>query len=83
MGELLNLILYSKRGNCFQLNENFEAKRQLLELALATENIQVRQAVGITNTKKFQRILHKLITDCFLFYLWNIFRAALSLFGEI
>jgi hypothetical protein len=35
-------------------NENFEAKRQLLELAL-TDNIQVRQAVAITNTKNTRR----------------------------
>jgi aminopeptidase N len=53
MGELLQSeALYSKEAIVFQLkNENFEAKRQLLELALATDNIQVRQAVAITNTK--------------------------------
>jgi hypothetical protein len=51
MGELLQSeALYSKRGNCFSAeNENFEAKRQLLELA--STNIQVRQAVAITNKK--------------------------------
>jgi aminopeptidase N len=53
-------ILYSKRGNCFQLkNENFEGLAT--ELALATNNIQVRQAVAITNKKSrgFQSAIWK------------------------
>jgi aminopeptidase N len=58
-------------------------KRQLLELALATDNIQVRQAVAITNTKNTEdfRVQYESLLDdksyqtqeIALFYLWNNF----------
>jgi aminopeptidase N len=86
MGELLQSEAYYtvKEAIVFQLkNENFEAKRQLLELALATDNIQVRQAVAITNTKipeDFRVQYESLLDDksyqtqeIALFYLWNNF----------
>jgi aminopeptidase N len=60
---------------------------------LLTDNIQVRQAVAITNTKipeDFRVQYESLLDDksyqtqeIALFYLWNNSRAALSLFGEI
>ncbi|MFT4973095.1 MAG: aminopeptidase N [Saprospiraceae bacterium] len=86
MAEILQSEAYYtvKEAIVFQLkNENFEAKRQLLELALATENIQVRQAVAITNTKiptDFRVQYESLLDDksyqtqeIALFYLWNNF----------
>jgi aminopeptidase N len=50
-------------------------------LALATENIQVRQAVAITNTKTDFRVQYESLLDdksyqtqeIALFYLWNNF----------
>jgi aminopeptidase N len=73
-----------KEAIVFQLkNENFEDKRQLLELALATDNIQVRQAVASTNTKISEdfRVQYEGLLDdksyqtkeIALFYLWNNF----------
>ena len=73
-----------KEAIVFQLkNENFEDKRQLLELALATNNIQVRQAVASTNTKISEdfRVQYEGLLDdksyqtreIALFYLWNNF----------
>jgi aminopeptidase N len=64
-------------------NEKFEAKKQLLELALATNNVQVRQAVANTTTKipeDFRVQYESLLNDksyqtqeIALFYLWNNF----------
>ncbi|CAM3126822.1 M1 family metallopeptidase [Flavobacterium frigoris] len=64
-------------------NENFEAKNQLLELALATNDVQVRQAVATTNSKipeDFRKQYERLLNDksyqtqeIALFYLWNNF----------
>jgi aminopeptidase N len=64
-------------------NEKFEAKKQLLELALATNNLQVRQAVASTNSKiseDFRIQYESLLSDksyqtqeIALFYLWNNF----------
>jgi aminopeptidase N len=63
--------------------EKFEAKKQLLELALATNNVQVRQAVANTNSKIPEdfRIQYETLLDdksyqtqeIALFYLWNNF----------
>jgi aminopeptidase N len=61
-------------------NEDFESKLKLLELALATNNIQVRQAVAATNSKipeAFRLQYESLLNDTSyttqeiaLFYLW-------------
>jgi aminopeptidase N len=84
MGEYCNLrLLYSKRGNCFQLKkENFEAKGNYWVGFGDWWNIQVRQAVAITNTKtKDFRVQYESLLDdksyqtqeIALFYLWNNF----------
>jgi aminopeptidase N len=86
MAEILQSEAYYtvKEAVVIQLkNENFEAKKQLLELALATNNIQVRQAVASTNTKipeDFRVQYESLLNDksyqtqeIALFYLWNNF----------
>jgi len=65
------------------MNEKFEDKKQLLHLALQTQNIQVRQAVASTLQKipeEFRAEYETLLDDksyqtqeFALFYLWNSF----------
>jgi aminopeptidase N len=86
MAELLTSDVYYtvKEAIVNQLkSEKFEAKKQLLELALATNNLQVRQAVANTNSKIPEdfRIQYETLLDdksyqtqeIALFYLWNNF----------
>jgi len=86
MAELLTSDVYYtvKEAIVNQLkSEKFEAKKQLLELALATNNIPVRQAVANTNSKipeDFRLQYETLLDDksyqtqeIALFYLWNNF----------
>jgi len=73
-------------------NEKFEAKKKLLELALATNNVQVRQAVANTNSKipaDFRIQYESLLSDksyqtqeIALFYLWNNFPEQRSVYLE-
>ena len=74
-------------------NEKFEAKKKLLELALATNNVQVRQAVANTNSKipaDFRIQYESLLSDksyqtqeIALFYLWNNFPEQRSVYLEL
>lgn len=74
-------------------NEKFEAKKKLLELALATNNLQVRQAVVNTNSKipeDFRIQYESLLSDksyqtqeIALFYLWNNFPEQRSVYLEL
>ncbi|MEZ7505039.1 M1 family metallopeptidase [Flavobacterium sp. Arc2] len=73
-------------------NETFKAKKQLLELALATNNVQVRQAVAATNStipEDFRIQYQSLLSDksyqtqeIALFYLWNNFPEQRSAYVE-
>jgi hypothetical protein len=56
MGELLQSeALYSKRGNCFSAeNENFEAKRQLLELASTISRLGRQLRLQTKKSQRFQ-----------------------------
>lgn len=73
-------------------NEKFEAKKQLLELALTTDNVQVRQAVASTTSQipeDFRLQYESLLNDksyqtqeIALFYLWNNFPEQRSLYLE-
>jgi aminopeptidase N len=73
-------------------NEKFEAKKKLLELALATNNVQVRQAVATTLPnipEDFRTQYETLLQDksyqtqeIALFYLWNNFPENRSVYLE-
>ena len=73
-------------------NEKFEAKKKLLELALATNNLQVRQAVATTLPnipEDFRTQYETLLQDksyqtqeIALFYLWNNFSEKRSVYLE-
>ena len=66
------------------MKDNFQEKKQLLRLALQTQNIQVRQAVASTLQKipeEFQSDYETLLNDksyqtqeTVLYYLWNNFK---------
>jgi aminopeptidase N len=82
-----------KEAVVVQLNkEKFENKKKLLELALATYNVQVRQAVASTTaqiSEDFRLQYESLLNDksyqtqeIALFYLWNNFPEQRSLYLE-
>ncbi|MEZ7499496.1 M1 family metallopeptidase [Flavobacterium sp. Arc3] len=95
MAEILQSDAYYTVKEAFvnQLrNETFKAKKQLLELALATNNVQVRQAVAATNStipEDFRIQYQSLLSDksyqtqeIALFYLWNNFPEQRSAYVE-
>ncbi len=74
------------------MNEKFEDKKQLLQLALETQNLQVRQAVASTLRKipeEFRSEYETLLDDnsyqtqeLALFYLWNNFQNKRTVYLE-